>query len=70
MCPVMATSWGVYNYSNSDQNSGLIGPRSILPVTVSTMLNFNGPNFGVGTCEQAFIRNMWTQLEDSDAQVQ
>ena len=22
-------------------------------VTISTMLNFNGPNFGVGMCEQA-----------------
>ena len=39
-----------------------MGPRPILlikvPINISTMLNFNGPNFGpnldVVTCEQAF----------------
>ena len=35
-----------------------MGPRPNLPVkvpvTISTMINFNRPNFGVVTCEQAF----------------
>ena len=35
-----------------------MGPRPILPIkvpiTISTMLNFNRPDFGVATCEQAF----------------
>ena len=27
-----------------------------VPVTTSVMLNFDGPNFGVGTCEQGFTQ--------------
>ena len=33
---------------------GRMGVESILPVTISAVLNFDGPNFGVGTCEQGF----------------
>ena len=49
--PVMATNRGVHNYSNSDRDSGQMGPRPILlikvPVTITVL------NFGVGRCEQA-----------------